>query len=58
MCNELICVARVTDSSTLQRSSTATLTVYVTDINDEPPVFTADSVALELREDTAVGLFL
>ncbi|XP_053372968.1 protocadherin Fat 4-like [Mercenaria mercenaria] len=47
---------QVTDSSSLQRSSTAILTVNITDVNDEPPAFNPASVDLELREDTPIGL--
>ncbi|XP_053372513.1 protocadherin Fat 4-like [Mercenaria mercenaria] len=47
---------QVTDSSSLQRSSTGILTVNITDVNDEPPAFNPASVDLELREDAPIGL--
>ena len=50
---ELVITAQ--DDGTPQRSSSSNLTVVVTDVNDNPPVFARNNYSLVLSEATEVG---
>ena len=46
---------RARDRGTPRLSSTVTVTVTISDINDNPPIFDPDSYAVSLREDKSVN---
>ena len=48
----------VTDGGTSRRSGTTTVTVCVTDVNDNGPMFVVPTVARSFDEDFEVGLEL
>ena len=46
------------DSLVAALSSVTSVTITVTDVNDNSPVFTADLFSLSVLEEQAVGLFI
>jgi hypothetical protein len=52
-CIDMLWIFRAVDSSGF--TGTATLTIRITNVNDENPVFTSSSGDITLAESTAVG---
>ena len=48
----------VSDKGTPTRSSTAMVVVYVTDENDNPPLFDSKNYVFELRENEPAGTII